>query len=97
VRCPHCRAESTRQWEGPGWGGSADARIAAAHEAELASGRRCYGLTKIEVPGVGRVQPMSHYSRWGAGFGTACGAVSWNDFRSPESAYYRPPIRAGLP
>jgi hypothetical protein len=96
-RCPHCRVESSSQWGGPGWGGWADPRIAAAYEAEEVSGRRCYGLTEVDVPGLGRVQPMSHYSRWGAGFCAVCGALSWHDFRTPESAYYRPAAKAGLP
>jgi len=96
-RCPHCKAESSRHWGGPGWGGWADVRIAAAYEADLGSGRHWYGLTDVDVPGLGRVQPMSHYTRWGAGFCIACGAVSWNDFRSPVSAYYRPPSKAAVP
>jgi hypothetical protein len=94
-RCPRCRAHGTGYWGGPGWHGWGDSRVAAAYETEAASGRPCYGLNSVDVPGLGAVNPMSHYSRWGAGFCSACGAVSWNDFRSPESAYYRPPIRAG--
>ena len=90
-RCPHCSAQSTGHWGGPGWGGWADPRVAAAYEAEEAAGRRCYGLTVVDVPGLGAVAPLSHYSRWGAGYCTACGAIWWNDFREPASAHFRPP------
>ena len=65
--------------------------MAAAFAVEEAAGRRCYGLTEIEVSGLGRTNRMSHYSRWGAGYCGACGAISWNDFREPSSAYFRPP------
>ncbi len=89
-RCPHCGKQSGGRWGGPGWCGWSDSRVAAAFEAEEAAGRRCYGLTVVDVPGVGPVNPLSHYTRWGAGFCASCGAVSWNDFRDPASAYYRP-------
>jgi len=28
---------------------------------------------------------------------TSSGTISWNDFRDPSSAYYRPPVTAGCP
>jgi len=70
--------------------------VAAAFAAEEAAGRRCYGLTEIDVPELGRINLMSHFSRCGAGYCAACGAISWNDFRDPPSAYYRPPAPVGL-
>lgn len=94
-RCPHCRAYGTSYWGGPGWGGWGDSRVAAAYESEEAAGRPCYALTVVQVPELGAIQPMSHYTRWGAGFCSACGAVSWQDFRFPASAYFRPPIKVG--
>jgi len=69
--------------------------VAVAFAAEEAAGRRCYGLTQIDVPGLGRINPMSHFSRWGAGYCAACGSISWNDFRDAASAYYRPPALVG--
>jgi hypothetical protein len=96
-RCPHCSAQSAGYWGGPGWGGWSDARVAAAYESEEAAGRHCYGLTVVDVLGLGAVAPLSHYTRWGAGYCCACGAVSWNDFRDPSSSYYRPPSREGAP
>ncbi len=90
-RCPHCRQAGTGHWGGRGWGGWSDARVAAAYESGEASGRRCYSLTVVEVPGLGVVAPLSHHTRWGAGYCTACGALWWNDFRHPGSAYFCPP------
>lgn len=95
-RCPHCTAQSAGHWGGPGWGGWSDSRVAAAYEAEEAASRPCYGLTVVDVLGLGSIAPLSHYTRWGAGYCTVCGAVSWNDFRDPSSAYFRPPARDGL-
>jgi len=71
--------------------------VAAAFAAEEAAGRHCYGLTAIEVPALGFVDPMTHYTRWGAGYCTACGATSWNDFREPSSACFRPPTPSDQP
>ena len=71
--------------------------MAAAFETEEAAGRHCYGLTVVDVPGVGPLSPLSHFTRWGAGYCSACGAISWNDFRDPSSAYYRPPVKADCP
>jgi len=96
-RCPHCRGTGGGTWGGPGWHGWSDPRVAEAFAAEEAAGRRCYGLTDIEVSGLGRINPMSHYSRWGAGYCAACGAISWNDFREPSSAYFRPPTPVDRP
>ena len=93
-RCPHCGQQSGGCWGGPGWHGWSDPRVAAAFETEEAVGRHCYGLTVIDVPELGPLSPLSHYSRWGAGYCSACGAISWNDFRDPSSAYYRPPVTA---
>jgi len=93
-RCPHCGEQSGGRWGGPGWCGWSDSRVAAAFEAEEAAGRRCYELTVVDVPGLGPINLLSHYTRWGAGFCASCGAVSWNDFRDPASAYYRPPAKA---
>jgi len=92
-RCPHCGEQSGGRWGGPGWCGWSDPRVAAVFEAEEAAGRRCYGLTVVDVPGLGPVNLLSHYTRWGAGFCSSCGAVSWSDFRDPASAYYRPPVK----
>ena len=96
-RCPHCGQQSGGCWGGPGWHGWSDPRLAAAFEAEEAAGRHCYGLTVVDVPELGPLSPLSHYSRWGAGYCSACGAISWNDFRDPSSAYYRPPEQADGP
>lgn len=96
-RCPHCRGASGGRWGGPGWHGWSDRRVAAAFAAEEAAGRHCYGLTEIEVPGLGLVNPMTHYTRWDAGYCAACGAISWNDFREPSSAYLRPPTSLDYP
>lgn len=96
-RCSHCCGASGGRWGGPGWHGWSDPRVAAAFAAEEAAGRRCYGLTKIEVPALGLVKPLTHYTRWGAGYCTACGAISWNDFREPSSAYFRPPTPLAHP
>ena len=68
--------------------------MAAVFETEKAAGRHCYGLTVIDVPELGPLSPLSHYTRWGAGYCSACGAISWNDFRDSSSAYYRPPVKA---
>ena len=38
-------------------------------------------------------EPFSDHSRWCAGYCSACGAISWHDFRDPSSAYYRPPAK----
>ena len=96
-RCPHCGRQSDGCWGGPGWHGWSDPRVAAAFEMEEAAGRHCYGLTVVDVPELGPLSPLSHYSRWGAGHCSACGAISWNDFRDPSSAYYRPPVTADGP
>src|SRR5690606_36884659 len=59
-RCPHCRGASGGRWGGLGWHGWSDPCVAAAFTAEAAAGRHCYGLTEIELPGLGLVNPMTH-------------------------------------
>jgi len=71
--------------------------VAAALAVEEAAGRRSYWLTEIEVPEVGLINPMTHYVRRGAGYCTACGAISWNDFREPSGAFFRPPTPVASP
>ena len=66
-RCPHCGQQSGGCWGGPGWHGWSDPRVAAAFETEEAAGRHCYGLTVVDVPGLGPLSPLSHFTRWGAG------------------------------
>jgi hypothetical protein len=91
-RCPHCRSTVGRCWHGRDWHGWSDARVAAAFETAETSGVRCYGLTVLDVAGFGKIAPLSHYTRWGAGYCIACGTLLWNDFRVPcQSYFFHPP------
>lgn len=93
-RCPHCKTLGGN-WLFGQWCGWHDPRVALAYSESLARHHPCYGYTTLDVPGLGPIEPLHHFSRWAAAHCSRCGALHWHDFRGDHPGhYYHPPVLA---